>query len=299
MNPFRILGRNIKDGVKSVFRNFSLSLASISCITITLILVGASIILSANVNNFTKEIEHDVTVVVFLDKNIKDEQIETVRSSIESLKNVESIVFESKDDIKKEMQSESDVFNSIMKEWDEDTNPLQDTFSVKVKNIDNISKTSETIKEIDGVDVVKYGEGMVENLVGVFDSVKKVTIAVVIGLILVTAFLISNTIKIAISSRKRQIEIMRLVGASNSYIKMPFFIEGIILGFFGALIPVFACCYGYVFFFDKFDGNLFTPIISLVKPDTIMLPLILVIVAIGITVGAIGSYRAVKKYLKI
>lgn len=299
MNPFRILIRNIKDGVKSVFRNFSLSLASISCITITLILVGVSIILSANVNNFTKEIEKDVTIVVFLDKKISDEKINQISSSIKSMKNVENVDFESKNDIKKEMQDTSEVFDSIMNEWDSKTNPLQDTFSVKVKDINKIGQTAHSIKNINGVDVVKYGEGMVENLVGIFDGVKKVTIAVVIGLILVTAFLISNTIKIAISSRKRQIEIMRLVGASNSYIKMPFFIEGIILGFFGAIIPVLGCCYGYVFFFNKFDGNLFTPIITLVTPDKLMLPLIIVIVAIGVSVGAIGSYRAVKKFLKI
>lgn len=299
MSLFRVFRRNIKDGFKSVFRNFSNSLASISCITITLILVGVSIILSANVNNFTKEIESDVSIVVFLDKKLTSEEATEMENTIKNIGNIETIDFKSKNEVKKEMQNESDVFNSIMSEWDEKDNPLQDTYTVKVKDINEIGKTADEIKNLDGVDIVKYGEGMVETLVEVFDTVKKITIAVVIALILVTAFLISNTIKIAISSRKREIGIMRLVGASNSYIKRPFFVEGIVLGFLGSLIPIFACCYGYMFFFDKYDGHLFTPIISLVNPDSLMVGLIIIILVIGILVGAFGSYRAVRKFLKI
>lgn len=299
MSLFRVFRRNVKDGFKSVFRNFSNSLASISCITITLILVGVSIILSANVNNFTKEIESDVSIVVFLDKKLTSEEATEMENTIKNIGNIETIDFKSKNEVKKEMQNESDIFNSIMSEWDEKDNPLQDTYTVKVKDINEIGKTADEIKNLDGVDIVKYGEGMVETLVEVFDTVKKITIAVVIALILVTAFLISNTIKIAISSRKREIGIMRLVGASNSYIKRPFFVEGIVLGFLGSLIPIFACCYGYMFFFDKYDGHLFTPIISLVNPDSLMVGLIIIILVIGILVGAFGSYRAVRKFLKI
>lgn len=299
MNLFRMIGRNVKDGVKSVFRNFSLSLASISCITITLILVGVSIILSANVNNFTAEIEGDMTIVIFLDKNVKDEQLSEIENSIKSLDNVATIEFESKDDVRNEMQQESDVFDSIMSEWDDTTNPLQDTYKVTVKNVENIEQTSNEIKKIEGVDIVKYGEGMVDNLVSVFNAIKRITIIVVVALILVTAFLISNTIKIAISSRRRQVEIMRLVGASNSYIRRPFFIEGIIIGFFGSIIPALLCSYGYIIFYNNFGGHLFTPIISLVTPDKIIFPIVIVILAIGVCVGAFGSYRAVRKYLKI
>ncbi len=299
MSPFRILKNNIKDGIKSVFRNFSLSLASISCITITLILVGVSIILSYNVNNFTKQIESDVSIVIFLDKQIDAQSAKDIEQKINNVGNINSIKFESKEQVKKDMQGESEIFDTIMSQWDESSNPLQDTYTVKVKDIESIGTTAAAIKKIDGVDVVKYGEGMVETLVNIFDTVKKVTIAIVIALVLVTVFLISNTIKIAISSRKRQIEIMRLVGASNSYIRRPFFVEGIVLGFLGSIIPLFACCYGYIFFYDKFNGNLFTPLISLTKPDDVIFQLIAIIFAIGIVVGAFGSYRAVRKFLKI
>lgn len=299
MSPFRILKNNIKDGIKSVFRNFSLSLASISCITITLILVGVSVLLSYNVNHFTKQIESDVTVVIFLDKGIDSVKAKGLESDIRSVGNIDTLKFESREDVKKDMQKESEIFNSIMSEWKNEDNPLQDTYTIHVKDINKIGETADSIKKLEGVDIVKYGEGMVETLVSIFDTVKTITIAVVIALVLVTAFLISNTIKIAISSRKRQIEIMRLVGASNSYIRRPFFVEGIVLGFLGSLIPLFACCYGYIFFYDKYNGNLFTPLITLVKPDQIIYQLIGIIFVIGIVVGAFGSYRAVRKFLKI
>lgn len=301
MKAFRILGNNIKESFKGVFRNFSLSLASISCITITLILVGFSILLSCNVNNFTTEIEKDMTIVVFLDRNVTETEIESIGVRIKSLPNVKEggVTFNSKESVKKEMQSESDVFESIMSQYTEETNPLQDTYLVKVDDLSTIKDTVNEIKKIDKVDIVKYGEGSVEELVKIFDVVKNITYIVVIALIIVTAFLISNTIKITIQSRKREIEIRRLVGASNVFIRQPFFFEGIILGFMGSIIPVLICCYGYSYLYNRLGGQLFTAIIKLVKPNTIIYTVMLVLVLVGVVVGAFGSFKAVRKYLKI
>lgn len=299
MKALRILRNNLKDGIKSVFRNFSLSLASISCITITLILVAVSIILSENIKNFTTDIEKDVTIVVYVEKDATEEDRKAIELKIDFLDNIESVTFMSKEDIRKDMAQESDGLGTILNEYDESNNPLLDEYLVKVKDTEKIGSTAKKIEEIDKVNTVKYGEGMVEELVKVFDIVKKITIGIVAGLIVVTAFLISNTIKITISSRKRQIEIMRLVGASNSYIKLPFFFEGIILGFLGSIIPILISCYGYIILYDKMGGILFTEVISLVKPETILLNLSLILVGIGVLVGAFGSYKAVRRYLKI
>lgn len=299
MRGFRILARSISESFKSVGRNLSLSIASISCISITLILVAVSIILSYNVNSFTEEIEKDVTIVVFVDRTATKSETETVSEKINKINNVENVTFQSKEKTKLEMQKDSEVFDAIMENYTEETNPLLDTFLVKVKDINAIGLTANEIKTFDKVSVVKYGEGMVENLIKAFDAIKKATYIIVVILILVTAFLISNTIKITITSRKREIEIMRLVGASNTYIKLPFFFEGLILGFIGSIIPIFVCCYGYLYIYDKLNGQLFTAIISLVKPDIIVFNLILYIILVGVGVGAFGSYRAVRRYLKI
>ena len=299
MRPFRILKTNLIESVKGVFRNFSLSLASISCITITLILVGFSIILSYNVNNLTRKIEKDMTIVVFLNRKVTDEQIKEVKNKIDSIENVKSITFNSKNAVKEEMQEESEIFNSILADYTDETNPLQDTFLVKVHDIKTIGDTSDEIKKIDDVDIVKYGEGSVEELVRIFDYVKKITYIAVGALILVTAFLISNTIKITIQNRRREIEIRRLVGASNYFIKQPFFFEGIILGFLGSIFPIFICCYGYSYLYKRLGGKVFTEIITLIKPSSVIYIVMIALVIIGVVVGAFGSYRAVRKYLKI
>ena len=301
MKAFRILENNIKESFKGVFRNFSLSLASISCITITLILVGFSILLSCNVNNFTNEIEKDMTIVVFLDRNVTETEIESIGVRLKSLPNVKEggVTFNSKESVKTDMQKESEVFKSIMSQYTEETNPLQDTYLVKVDDLADIKETVNEIKKIGKVDIVKYGEGSVEELVKIFAIVKKITYVVVIALIIVTALLISNTIKITIQSRRREIEIRRLVGASNSFIRQPFFFEGIILGCLGSILPIVVCCYGYYYIYDKLGGQLFTAIIKLVKPAQVIYLVLIVLLAVGVLVGAFGSYRAVRKYLKI
>ena len=299
MKAFRILGKSISESFKGVFRNFSLSLASISCIVITLVLVGFSILLSYNVNNFTSEIEKDLTIVVFLDRKVSSTEVESLETRIKTMDNVLNVTFNSKEDIKKDMQEESEVFKSIMSQYNEETNPLQDSFLVKVSDINEMGNTAEKIEALDKVELVKYGEGSVEELVKIFDIVKKITYIAVIALVLVTIFLVSNTIKITIQSRRREIEIRRLVGASNSFIRRPFFYEGIILGFIGSILPILICCFGYKYLYEKLGGQLFTPIITLVKPNDIIYIVLIALLSIGVVVGAFGSYKAVRKYLKI
>lgn len=299
MKLLRILNKSIKDSFKGVFRNFSLSLASISCITITLIVVAISIILSYNVNNFTSLVEKDVTIVAFLDVDVDDQQRQDVLASINKLDNVESVSFESKIKISEDMMASSDVFKNIMEDWTEEENPLQDTYTVKVDDIGLIGDTAKKIGKIDNVNVVKYGEGMVEQLVSVFDIVKNISIGMVIALIIVTAFLIANTIKITITSRKREIEIMRLVGASNLNIKIPFIFEGFFLGLIGSIVPILLTVYAYAALYEQFNGQLFSPFIKLIEPTPFVYMVAGILLVIGIVVGMFGSLRAVKKYLKI
>ncbi len=299
MKALRILSRNIRDSFKSVFRNFSLSLASISCITITLIVVSIAIILTYNVNNFATLIEKDVTIVTFLNVDIDNEGRKAVSTAINKLDNIESVTFESKVDIAKEMMDSSETFKNIMQDWSEEDSPIQDTYLVKVKDIEQIGKTADSIKKIEGVSLVKYGEGMVEQLISIFEVVRNISIGVVVALIVVTAFLITNTIKITIFSRRREIDIMRLVGASNLNIKIPFIFEGLFLGILGSIIPIIVTVYGYVALYNNFNGQLFSPFIKLVEPEPFVFFTSFILLAIGIIVGMYGSYRAVRKYLKI
>lgn len=297
MRAFRIFFRSIRDALKSVVRNFSLSFASIMCTTITLILVAVAVVAAANVNNATRLIEDELTIVTYLKKDVTEEQIENIKSEISSYKNIEEVTFKSKDEWKLEMSEYDDSFKTVLNYLDE--NPLMDSFVLKVNDVKKLSETSEYIKAINGVDTVKYGEGMVEQVISIFDILQKIVVVVVIALVVVTSFLISNTIKLTIFSRRNEIEIMRLVGASNITIKLPFLFEGFIIGLIGSIIPVCITIYGYVILYSRMHGKLFSNMIMLIKPYPFVFWVSLIVIAIGALVGMYGSIKAVRKYLKV
>ena len=297
MRALRILTRSIRDSFKSVFRNFSLSMASIACTTITLILVAIAICLTYNVRQVTTDLEHELTIVAYLNKDVTDEQKTELENALKTMDNVDSYEMKSKDEWKAEMKEEDQSLENALDIFDE--NPLLDSVIVKVDDVKNLGETADRLREFDFVSSAEYGEGMVENVIGIFDAVSFGTFAIVIALVFVTSFLISNTIKLTIFSRRTEIEIMRLVGASNTSIKLPFVFEGFVLGVFGSIIPILISIYGYVFLYNQTGGYVFTQIITLVEPFPFVLTVSLILLVIGSLVGMLGSWRAVKKYLKI
>ena len=299
MKIFRMLGRNIRDAFHSVVRNFSLSLASITCILITLLIVSISIILSAVVNNFTNNVKKDLTIVVFLDRDITEERTAEIKNELKAISNIDTIEFRSKTEIAKSMMEQYETYKDILKDYDEKDLPLQDTYLIKVKEVEKIGDTAKKIDTILNVESVQYGAGMVEQLVDIFQTVKYVSMGVVLALIIVTIFLISNTIKITIFSRRKEIEIMRLVGASNLNIKIPFLFEGLFLGLFGAIIPILATIYGYTALYNQLGGYISVKTIQLIKPTPFVYYVSISLLIISAIVGALGSAKAVKKHLKI
>lgn len=299
MKLFRILNRSFRDSFKSIFRNFSLSIASISCTVITLILVSLSILATYNVTSMTEKIEKDLTMVVFVDTNATEEQISAIKNEIDNIDNVSSITFNSKDEIKQSMSKENEAFKNVFDSWEEGENPLQSTFILKVEDINIIKETATTIRNIDNITLVKYGETMVERMVSVFDLIKQICLVIVISLIVVTAFLITNTIKITIFSRRNEINIMRLVGTSNSVIKLPFLFEGFLLGAIGSLIPILATIFGYTYFYESMGGVILSNLVELVSPSSIIYYTSILLFIVGSIVGMLGSVNAVRKYLKV
>ena len=297
MRAIRIFGRSIRDAFKSVLRNFSLSFASIMCTTITLILVSVSLICAANIDNATKSIEDELSIVVYLSDTVTEEDINNIKADISNQENVAEVTFKSKTEWKDEMSEYDATFETVLNYLDE--NPLMDSFIVRVNDVAHLGDTAEYISSISSVDTVKYGEGMVDNIISAFDVVQKIVVVIVIALIIVTAFLISNTIKLTIFSRRSAIEIMRLVGASNITIKIPFIIEGLIIGIIGAVIPVCITIYGYVILYGALNGHVFSNMIVLIEPYNFVFWVSLILVALGAVVGMLGSVRAVSKYLKI
>lgn len=300
MKFFRSIKRYFRDAGKSVIRNFSLSLASISCITITLIVVALSIVLSYNVEEMTKHVSSNISIVVFLNSECDENDLKQIKNSIERLDNVDTIKFKSKQEYAKETKELDERFALIVDSWDDDTIPLLDSYEVKVKDIEQIKDTADKIKKMDKIFSVNYGEEYIESVITIFGVIEKICIGGVIALVLVTAFLITNTIKLAIFSRKTEIEIMRLVGASNMSIKIPFLIEGSFIGLFGSFIPIIITAYGYNTLYNYLGGQLFSSSLGkLVAPYPFILWTALILLLIGLLVGMFGSSRAVRKYLKI
>jgi len=297
VKPFRILKNSLRDSFKSVFRNFSLSIASVICTTITLILVALAIIVTANVNHVTETMEKELTIVVYANREVTDEQLNTIEANIKKLSTVDEVQFKSKEEWKLEMKNYSDTLDVTLEYLD--TNPLLDSFIVKVKDVTDLSPTTKDIRKMDGIQSADYGEGMVEDIISAFNVIKTATIGMVIALIVVTAFLISNTIKLTIFSRRNEIEIMRLVGSSNISIRLPFVFEGFLLGFIGSFIPMMITIYGYYIFYEKIGSSSTFSILELISPMPFVLWTSLILLVIGSFVGMLGSARAVRKYLKI
>ncbi len=297
MKAIRILRRSIRDSFKSIFRNFSLSMASIICTTITLILVAISLFLSYNVRQITTTLEHELTVVAYFKRDVTEEQKIRIENDLKTMENVDEYRIKTKEEWKAEMGKEQEILETTL-DYLQD-NPLLDSLIVKVKDVNNLKGVAEKLRKYDFVENAEYGEGMVENIIGIFDVISVGTIAIVIALVVVTAFLISNTIKLTIFSRKTQIEIKRLVGASNVAIKLPFVFEGFFLGIFGSIVPVLLSIYGYTILYNTTGGYLSTKIMTLVEPFPFVFIVSGFLVIVGSVVGMIGSWLSVRKHLKI
>lgn len=302
MKVIRIIGRSITNAGKSIARNFSLSMASITCTIITLILVSLGVLVSYNVNTITKDIEKELTIVVFMKKETTKDELDKTKEALSKIDNVAEVKYNSKEDIKNGMVSEYPSFEKMMESWTDVNNPFQDSYVVSVKDVRDINETVTTIKNLDNVDLVKYSESMVGELINIFDAVKTGTICLVVGLVLVTAFLINNTIKITIFSRRNEIDIMRLVGTSNTVIKLPFLFEGLFIGILGSIVPILITIFGYTYIYNSLSSLGTSNILSIIKlasPASIVYKASLFIFLIGAVVGMFGSVKAVRKYLTV
>ena len=304
MRAIRIFIRNVKSAIKSITRNISLSMASVFCTTITLLIVAIAIVISANVNRFTEDLEKNVSIIVFVNKNATAEEIEVVKSTILEIKNIKSdeLLYKDKEKIREETMNKTDKNSSlysIMETWTSENNPLEPEFIVSINNIRLIDETVKSLQSINNVSKVQYSKDVIARMIPAFDIIKKITWIIILGLIVVTVFLICNTIKLTIFARKTEIEIMRLVGTSNFVIKLPFVIEGLFLGIIGSIIPIAATIWGYILAYDKLDRHLFANFINMIEPMPFVLYVSLCLLAVGSIVGIFGSYRTVRKYLKI
>ncbi|MGN1418824.1 MAG: permease-like cell division protein FtsX [Acutalibacteraceae bacterium] len=285
-----------KMGFHNLVANRSMSLSSISVLTACLLLIGVSCLLLLNIQNLVKDVEKQNVVVAFVKDNIDDDALNKVYEDLRSINNVESVEFVSKEEGYKqqldEFGVEEDLFDGVI------DNPLPDSYRIIVNNIDEFSVTLQAIKNVENVDTVRESQEIVNQISTLQASVTAICLIMVIVLIVVSLFIIGNTIKITMVNRKIDIQVMKSVGATNTFICWPFLIEGIVIGFISGLLSL-----GLTFVFQKTEGDALKSLFGLFGSSTIsissLLPyLILGYLLSGILLGSVASVVSIRKYLK-
>lgn len=294
----RTIRRHIRDSFRSLIRNGWMTFASISAVTITLILVGVFFVILMNLNKIATDIEEDVSIRVHIDLLATDEEQQQLKKQIEGIPEVDTIDYSPKEQELENMIESLGEEGEVFRLFEQD-NPLYDVFVVKTKDPIDTQKVAKQIETFDFVYKAKYGEEDIDKLFSFIETSRNVGLVLIIGLLFTAMFLISNTIKITIVARRREIEIMRLVGATNSFIRWPFFLEGLLLGVLGSILPIalisFVYTYAYNYLTPKLEGHFF----QLLEIDPFLYQVAGLLLLLGAFIGVWGSLMSVRKFLKI
>ncbi|KMK77450.1 permease-like cell division protein FtsX [Alkalihalobacillus pseudalcaliphilus] len=291
------LGRHIKEGTKNLARNGWMTFASVSAVTIMLFVVGVFFLLIFNVNHLTASVEDNVEIRVHIDLTASEENQDELREEILALSDVESVDFVGREEGLNQLIDSMD--SVVFESFRGDENPLNDVFVVRAGTPQLTEPLALEITEFTYVESVYYGEDIIENLFTVTNFIRVIGAVLVVGMLFTAIFLIANTIKLTIVARQREIKIMKLVGATNGFIRWPFFIEGFLLGIIGSIIPVLIIAFGYNYLFQNFDTAFQAMNFSLLSPSAFIWQISFVIVGIGAIVGVWGSLMSVRKFLKV
>ena len=296
--------------MKSIFRDTSLSveqnsmmgMASILSVVASLIILGIFVIFSINLDQITQSVEEALELKVFVKKDITQEELETLEMTLASNGDVASVRFESADEALANFSESLDDYSALLNGYDSENNPMTPSFIIKAVNPDKlhtVKNFAASLKD-EGVEQVKYGEEYVDMLM-TFSQFSSI-FSVVMGIILtgVSVFIIYNTIKLTCFARRREIRVMRYVGASDWYIRFPFFLEGAFLGVMGALVAMLLIRTSYLFMIAYVDQSVYIPMdTTLVAPNTLMGPISLFCIVYGIVIGASGSLFSIRKFLDV
>lgn len=291
----RTFGRHVRESLKSLKRNGWMTFASVSAVTVTLLLVGVFFMIMMNLSGLADSIENNVEIKVTLEPATSEENIVALKEQIEEMKQVDSLEHSTKEE---ELDRLIGVLGKGMGLY-KSSNPLGDAFYVKVKDPQQIAKVAQSLKEYDYVEDSVYGEGTVEKLFNVLTTSRNIGAVLIVGLLVTAMFLISNTIRLTINSRGSEIEIMKLVGATNSFVRIPFVLEGVWLGLIGSIIPVIGLSIGYTRFYNTFSPRLENEIMQLLAPSPFLFQINFLVILIGVGIGVWGSFVSVRKFLNV
>ncbi len=296
---FRIFKNMMKQGFQGMWRNRGMGVASVGSIAAVLIILGIVLIMVLSINNLVTETTNKFDELqIFLEDDLTVEQLDKIENNVKNTEGVISVVYLSKDqaleDFKKDWEENAYLLEGL------DPNPLQNSYIVKLKDIEYADNVVDKANDLDGVDEVKYYKDIIDKMLVVANYVRGGGLIIIAILILVSIFIISNTIKITVTARKREVNIMKYVGATNGYIRGPFIVEGVLFGLIGALISILIVNYGYKYFFNHISNELYVLFtVYLVPPKALIKDLSIIFVSIGMGIGALGSMVSLKRFLNV
>lgn len=288
--------RHLLESIKSLKRNGWMTLASVSAVTITLTLAGVFLAIIMNATKLAEDVEGNVDVTVFVDIGTSEKDLKDLKGELADISHVEKVQFSSKEDQLKKIQS------ALGDAWDlfeGDNNPLYDVYIVSATDSQYIKPVADQAGKLPNVNRADYGGNSADRIITIAGVVRTWGLAAAALLIFVAIFLISNTIRITIISRKREIQIMRLVGAKNGYIRWPFFLEGGWIGLIGSIVPILILTYGYQQIYELAAPYLLQSNLNLLTPSSIVWKLDVLMAVGGYLIGSLGSIISMRRFLKI
>ncbi|MFF2449008.1 permease-like cell division protein FtsX [Neobacillus sp. NPDC058068] len=294
----RTIGRHARESLKNISRNGWMTFASVSAVTVTLILVGVFFVIMMNLNRVAQTIEDDVQIRVHIDVAANEKDQQTLKTELERMAEVKAVTFSPKknelDNLVKSLGEDGKAFKLF-----EQDNPLNDVFVVKTKKPTDTMLVAKKAEKLNFVSKVRYGQGKVEKLFKFIKASRNVGVVLIIGLFFTAIFLISNTIKITIIARRREIKIMRLVGATNTFIRWPFFLEGLWLGIVGSILPIILISTAYYRAYDYIGPKLEGTFIKVLPFTPFVYQVSGILMLMGAVIGVWGSVMSVRKFLKV
>lgn len=292
----RTLNYFAKQGLTSMKRNRVMSFASITTVAASLFIFGVFMLMVLNVNQLMKNVENGIEIKAFLKTDLTTMKEKSIKTDIKEISGVKEIDYESKeqalDKFKKQLGEKKDLANGL-----ELDNPLPASFIIKVNKPSDVSKVSKAIKSIEGIDQVKDGQQMVDKIVKVSRFIKGLSLVLMSILGIISISLIANTIKLTVFARKREIGIMKYMGATDWFIRWPFVFEGMLLGLFGSLVSIVLLYGGYSYAVKAVVTS--DVIFTLLPAKQLMPSLIKEFAGIGVLLGGFGSVVSIRKFLVV
>lgn len=297
---YSVLGYLLGEGFRNVFKNKKSTGASLIIMCATMLIFGLFFVIGENVNYIMEEVEAQQGMQVFLNKDATEEQIQQAGEQIRAIDYVATAQYVSKEDalnsLKERFGENGDLLNGYYEK-----NPLKPSYVVTLTDLEQSDNVYAQIKQLDNVSNIEVRDKTIDALIGVANGIRIVSGVILILLIVISIFIIANTIKLTVHARRKEISIMKYVGATNGFIRWPFIVEGIIIGVISAMISIVLLGVSYNFAIDKLlDSSVATMVSFNLLTFSDMFALVLTVYLIlGIGIGVIGSAISMRKYLEV